>query len=71
MISIERLRGKPVAEQGVEIVERKGKGHRHYIYDVVPRIYERIRRGDIPFVSLSDEHQHVKRPMSRRHGDRV
>ena len=35
MISIERLRGKPVAEQGVEIVERKGKGHPDYICDAV------------------------------------
>jgi S-adenosylmethionine synthetase len=35
MISIERLRGKPVAEQSVEIVERKGKGHPDYICDAV------------------------------------
>jgi S-adenosylmethionine synthetase len=35
MISVERLRGKPMAEQSVEIVERKGKGHPDYICDAV------------------------------------
>jgi S-adenosylmethionine synthetase len=35
MILIEAFKGKPVTEQSVEIVERKGKGHPDYICDAV------------------------------------
>ncbi len=35
MITVETFRGKSVAEQGVEIVERKGKGHPDHICDSV------------------------------------
>jgi S-adenosylmethionine synthetase len=35
MIIVERYRGRPVAEQRVEVVERKGRGHPDYICDAV------------------------------------
>jgi S-adenosylmethionine synthetase len=35
MISVEAYRGRPVAEQKVEVVERKGTGHPDYICDAV------------------------------------
>lgn len=35
MITIEAYRGQPVVEQGVEIVERKGRGHPDTICDSV------------------------------------
>jgi S-adenosylmethionine synthetase len=35
MILVERYRGRPVVEQRVEVVERKGKGHPDYICDAV------------------------------------
>jgi S-adenosylmethionine synthetase len=35
MILVEAFKGKPITEQSVEIVERKGKGHPDYICDAV------------------------------------